>query len=394
MNANVLSILGVSSKEDVISNLLRYCIEASREFRDAFLSDICNVPSPSNARVQALTRVSTGESGVPDLVIAVESPSEKHLVVLENKLKADEGKDQTVRYSSRACVDYIKRRVGWSGTTPSERFVFLTLFPDQKPAAAAFRLVTYQDLLDTMRPMLPITDPMALLLTDSWRALLETFYSKARPLDDDFLLAQLQEADPIEGNYLYFKSFIASLSLPDDLSLEYTFRASARGRRFFGAIISKPSWHPAEMQEVDGRWQFDGTRHFNIHFEPQFHYLKGVLELYVHYEINPYHPVKWVRKNIDASAYRAYEVARADFVRELESKRIPNLTIGGGSNQIAKARHTLENETVRGAREAISAFIHEVALNVDAILSAEAKGSVRNESEQNAPPDALEYARG
>lgn len=375
MSTNVLSILGVSAKEDVISNLLRYCIEASPAFRDAFLVNICRVPLPVGARVRALTRVATDASGIPDLIIAAETPGDKYLVVLENKLKADEGDDQTVRYSSRDCVEDVKRRVGWSGITVAESFVFLTLFPDQQPAADAFRRTTYQDLLDAMRTIpRPIDDPMAELLLDSWRALLEQFYSKARAHNEDLLLARLQEADPLEGNYLYFKSFVDGLALPDDLTVEYTFRSSAKGRRYFGAVISKPSWHPSEMQQVDGRWQFDGIRHFNIHFEPQFHYLKGILELYLHYEVNPYQTVEWVRANIDPSAYQAYERVREAFVRELEAQRVPDLTLGGRSNQIAKAQLRLANTTVHAAQESISAFVDEVGAHVDAILSRRAIG--------------------
>ena len=368
MNANVLSILGVSAKEDVISNLLRYCIEASPAIRDAFLAKVFNVPSLALTRVRALTRVSTDSSGIPDVVVAAESAQEKYLVVLENKLKADEGDDQTIRYCSRDCMESVKRRVGWSSVPVTESFIFLTLFPDQRPAAGAFRSVSYQDVLNVMRVIpRPIDDPMAQLLLDSWMALLEQFYSKSLARENDLLLARLQEADPLEGNYLYFKSFVDGLSMPDGLSVEETFRSSAKGRRYFGAVISKPSWHPAELEQVHGRWPLDVARHFNIHFEPQFHYLKGILELYLHYEVNPYQPVKWVRAHVDPSEYAAYEKMREGFVHALGNRGISGLKIGGRTNQIAKAQLKLENATVRAARELISDFLRTAATHIDAI---------------------------
>src|SRR5271169_1028422 len=41
---------------------------------------------------------------------------------------------------------------------------------------------------------------------------------------------------PLEGNYLFFKSFVRGLSLSRELVVEHTFRSSASGRRYFGAI--------------------------------------------------------------------------------------------------------------------------------------------------------------
>lgn len=44
---NILTILGVQSREDAITNLLAHCFNSLPEFRDSFLRSICGVESPS-----------------------------------------------------------------------------------------------------------------------------------------------------------------------------------------------------------------------------------------------------------------------------------------------------------------------------------------------------------
>lgn len=366
---NILSILGVSSKEDVISNLLCYCIEASPAFCSVFLRDICGIDPLGLTNTRAFTRITTGSSGVPDLIVMAESATQKHLVILENKLKADEGKDQTDRYSSPECVQDVKNYVGWPDAVVAEHFIFLTLFPDQEPEANIFQCATYSDLSQAIKGLTKLEDPVAKLLLEAWISLVSQFYLRASISPADVLLAKLQEYDPLEGSYLYFRSFVQDLELGYGLEVEDKFRSSARGRRYFGAVISKPSWHPAEMQEVDGIYHLDAKQNFNIHFEPQFHYLKGTFELYVHYEVNPYRTASWVADNISLDQYDSYNNLRERFIETLRAKGIPDLSIGGGSNQIAKARLTIEDSTVAEARDAIAEIINRVAAHIDDICN-------------------------
>lgn len=89
MLPNVLSVLGISTREDVITNLLRYCIEVSPNFRDIFLRSICGIDPAGVISVRVHTRVPTDSSGLPDLVLAVECSDRQFLAVIENKLGAE-----------------------------------------------------------------------------------------------------------------------------------------------------------------------------------------------------------------------------------------------------------------------------------------------------------------
>lgn len=371
MGQNILTILGIASKEDVITNLLRYCIEVSPLFRQAFLENICDVQVSKVSKVIAHTRISTGSNGVPDLILALDGSDKKTLIVLENKLKADEGEDQTSRYSSFECMQEIKRQLDWAQVDVDVKFVFLTLHPDQEPVQV-FRLVTYKELLETVRKLPPVEDPLAQLLLDAWEALLQDFYSNAAIAERDLLLAKLNQMDPLEGNYLYFKSFAQSISLQGGLEVEYPFRSSAQGRRYFGVVISKDTWHPMEMKRIDGAYQLDARKNCNIHFELQFHCLKGTLELYLHYEVNPYQPKAWMNKNVSHAEHDAFFNVRNEFIEALRLKAIAELVIGGGSNQIAKVQLQLFDATVVNARKKIAETVNHIAVHIDEILMAKA----------------------
>ena len=101
-NANILEVLGVADREDAITNLLCFCFRRSRVFRRAFLERVCGVDAPIDGWV-ARTRIAVRGHGTPDLALG--RPGEPGtLVIIENKLKAGEGQDQTRRYAADACI--------------------------------------------------------------------------------------------------------------------------------------------------------------------------------------------------------------------------------------------------------------------------------------------------
>lgn len=268
--------------------------------------------------------------------------------------------------------------MGYSNLSPELRFVFLTLFPDQKPKAGGFSPKSYKHLLQAVRGLSPVEDPLAQILLDAWISLIESFYSKEFLSLNDLLLDKLQgqSDDPFEGNYLSFKSFIYGLRFSRDLVIERTFKDSGRGRRYFGALISKEPWHPEEMMEVNGFCQLDSKRHFNIHFEPQFNCLSGILNLYIHYEVNPYLTAKKIKSQIAQSKisgaqYEDYEKARKRFIEVLRSKQIVGLIIGGRTNQIASIPlRVTKKTTVSEAQRMICTTIDAISVHIDEILPA------------------------
>ena len=368
MNENIFRILGVQTREDCISNMLAYVFNSSRKFQHEFLSKICKSNTDFD-KCKAYTRISTGETSIPDIVIVCNSSKKTELIILENKLKADEGKDQTEKYASDETINVLHQKlcsqVKMEDIHP--KFIFLTLFPDQKPLSSKFRTVTHKELL-SLRGKSSESN-LADQLLNHWLDLIELFYKKSQIDEGDIVLEKLQDEDGLDGSYLYFRAFLSKLALPNDLKNEGFFRASQQGRRYYGAIFSKDSWHPSEMEENHGSWTLDPEKVFNIHFEPQFNVLSGIFNIYLHYEVNPYETLTWVRNNIPKTQYEKYISRREKFVQLLIETGIKKWEFGGGSNQIAKVQLDFNNLSVREALNKIEEIFGETSKAIDSILA-------------------------
>jgi hypothetical protein len=368
MTENILKILGVAAREDAVTNLLAYCFNTIPAFRQALLGCINISTGESDQPWQATTRVNLPDSGIPDLVLFGSVDDDTHIVIIENKLKADEGEGQTVRYSSAQAVELLRRRFGFSG---QPTYVFLTLFPDQEPRAGSpWGRLTHRDIREAAFHRSIASMCVGSKLLSDWFQLVDEFYSFEAVKPDDLLMNRLQADSGLEGNYLYFMSFVQGLTLPAGLILEDWFRESRTGRRYFGAVISKPQWHPAEMTpDSMGNWHLDPARHFNVHIEPQFNIVSGVLNVYVHYEINPYQPEHWFRASVSEEERRTYAARRERFINAFAALKPRGIAIGGGCNQIAKMTCDFRGRTARETSIEMEEVLKNISVTIDDALS-------------------------
>jgi len=370
MEENVFRILGIQSREDCVTNALEHAINQSEEFRRGFLKHICEREPDAYKDYEAHTRVSTGEPGVPDLVLVCKAKDKAELIVVENKLKADEGTDQTERYGSEECINALRQR--FCGTYPRGRidtsFVFLTLFPDQEPSSKKFLIKRHSDLLaiEHRRPAHSVAEQLVF----DWMNLLERFYSKSKIDLKDRIGEKLKDDEGLDGGYLYFRTFLSELRLPRGMEIQFFYRGSAPGRHYYGAVFSKDNWHPGEMTPSGSRWMLEPNEVFNIHFEPQFNALNGIFSIFLHYEVNPYAREAWVKKNVPANQYEAYLQRRRKFVDLLKNKRLKDWNFArGGSNQIARAKLDINERLVKDAKYEIEELFAETSAAIDEVLS-------------------------
>jgi hypothetical protein len=370
MSDNVFKVLGIQSHEDSVSNALAYAINESEDFRNGFLKHICQKELDAYKKCSAYTRISTGESGIPDLVLVCESQGKAELIVIENKLKAEEGIDQTERYSTEESIIALGQRLcpNYNRGSVIASFVFLTLFPDQEPSSKKFIVKRHRDLCAIYQNKKGISNLADQLIFD-WLDLVTAFYSKENTDLEDNVCQKLQDDDGLDGGYLYFRTFLTQLNLPEGLQREDFFRASQQGRRYYGAIFSKDSWHPAEMTESDGTWMLDADQVFNIHFEPQFNVLSGIFSIFLHYEVNPYEPANWVKIHIPASQYAAYMDRRNEFTHLLQNKKPKDWVFGGASNQIAKVKLNFIDYSLREVKSNIENIFSKTSAAIDEVLS-------------------------
>lgn len=345
MKNNLFAVLGIQTREDCISNALAYAINTSKSFRQQFMEQVCGKDLSKYTSVTAYTRISAGVSGIPDIVITLESQSNADMVVIENKLKAEEGNDQTVRYSSREAIDALMNRLLPKRTLGEPSFVFLTLFPDQNPGAQQYSVHRHSELQDVVSKISQWDNELAKQLITDWLALVKSFYERERVSLSDIFYDMLEDDNGLDGGFLYFRRTLDQLSLPSLLELEGFFRSTQQGRCYYGAIISKGSWHPSEMTEVSGAWNLDPLTNFNIHLEPQYNVLSGVFNCFLHYEVNPHEPERWVKANIPAYQYSEYFDRRNKFASQLQNQSLSGWSFGGGSNQIGKTSFDLSKST-------------------------------------------------
>ena len=363
---NVFLVLGVQTREDCISNALAYAFNQSEQFRNFFLLNICDKDAHLYHGCYARTRVSAGAAAIPDIVLVCETKIGADLIIIENKLKAEEGGDQTERYASSDSIQALHNRLCPHASVVNPSFIFLTLFPDQVPLSSKFKIKRHLDLLGA----LPASDQdltLASRLIHDWLQLVSRFYTRQEVNLDDRVSEKLQDDEGLDGGYLYFEKAIAMLDLPAHLELEDCWRDSRQGRRYYGVKFSKSAWRPAEMIDMDSSWNLPPNA-FSIHFEPQYNVLNGIFNVFLHYEVNPYEPEAWVRKNIPESQYNAYVSQRNKFIEKLQGMGLEGWVFGGGSNQIAKMSLDFQELSFKDAKLLIENLLEKASGAIDHLL--------------------------
>jgi hypothetical protein len=369
MGDNALEVLRIADKEDVISNLLAYCIRQSESFRNVFLVRICGLEPAAYPECEVHSRPQVPKVGTPDLVVVCKGQA-TDWVIIENKLNALEGKDQTKHYASRETVDALSERFGLDSPAIQPKFVFLTLFPDQVPTSDQFSCVRYSSLLHD-RVSLNKGSALARQLSSAWLDVLEHFYASEHLHADEQVAQKHSDAHVPGADYLAFRTLIRSISLPPEVELDRLFRQSQKGRRYYGAAVTKPRWKTEPFDDSGRLWTLPkDNRH--IHIEPQYNVLDQTLKVHIHYETNTYHPVKKLQERVPQDQYEIYTSRRNAFAQHLDGADIAPFRLSVHSNQLAIAEVSLLDATVADAQEQMQTHIEDATRAVDRALGAEA----------------------
>ncbi len=364
MKQNLVEVLGIQGKEDIISNILCYSLNNCDVFRNDFLKCICELTPEKISKIDNVTaknRVST-RSGVPDICVLVTSSDSNEIVVIENKLLADEGWMQTERYASNECKEDLSK--AFNVSNPQFRFIYLSLFHDNTAQHPAFITKHYDELLDNTQ-VTKYDDLLSQQLLGPLFEVYDKFYTSAVISDQDNLIDKLNEESDLNTAYAYFKSFFSSLSLPDGIKLKFTFNMTGQGRHYFGAQFSKDDWEPSEYNNSQPVLSRDT---FSIHFEPQYNVLSGILNFYIHYEPNPYMPVRKIK---NAPGYKEYLHTREAFIIQFHqiSQRIQLFKPFNGSNQIGKIVIDLTDSTLKETKVFLERIMTQLCSVIDESLS-------------------------
>ena len=362
---NVLSILGIAQNEDAVTNLLANLIEDVAAFRVAFLREFLGIDEFELDRPKVRKKI--GKSGIPDLILCASDGS--RAVVLENKLKADEGFKQTEKYASKVGRDELREILGL--TTEAIEFFYLSLLDHQAPRDPAFKVLKYERLIPLLvSASTSAGKPHSRLMAD-FASILESFYDR-RNLDWEArfndALTEDHESDPLDGSFFAFRCLFEEISHDYDLEFKEAWIGNDRGRPTYGCQLSKIEWC---RQEAPSPTEFEPREHFYVHFEPKFHRITRTLDVPIHFETMPYMTKATFENSVSAARVQAWRELAGDFRSALISSRISEISGFSprrGRLQTCKFDIQTEGRTVRQVRDQISSIIKEATPMIDATL--------------------------
>lgn len=369
---NIVELLGITYKEDIISNLIVGLLNESRNFRTSFLENIVKVENADIYDVKAEARIST-PVGIPDIVVTMENKQKAIIVIIENKLKAEEGYEQTKRYSEENCKKelYAYSNIKINYEEVEFKSIFLTLITEQIPTSEEFVNVTYKDLINNVN--IEIEDNVLNRVYDDFVKLLDEFYKGLDVSEEDRVLEVLCEEIDSEKIYIRFMNIMRGLKTNNGLKVYYLGKTGGKGRVSFIAQLSKDNWCGNEEINIKEDFYKVSDKTFDIHFEGSFDILNKKITLPLHYETNPYIPKDKLIEKSKSEDYKRYNDKR-DNVKEIIHERIsklnnPNIKKYNGSNQIASINIDIcSNVTVREFKELIIKYMDEVSTIVDEAL--------------------------
>lgn len=375
MRRNLLKALRIQSREDVISDLVCFLINNSKKFARAFLKGVCRYDYEGDSPVSAITRKMTRSTGVPDLVVVVETEGRADLIIIENKIKAKEGKGQTEKYAKAECQndlkriarEYLHRDISWRNT----KLILWTLFPLEGPEAIEFKKSTYENLIDVLKLETFDNDQVGEMVCDFVKTYSE-FYRCGEVDDGDDLLSRLaghKDLDLDEG-YLVFKRVFESIACPNDLAVDNIYRAGQAGRKYYGCPINKSSWHPDELYLDKTYREEEYASMFDIHFEPQWDVLNSEMIIRLHYQTNPNVSKQQAEDDYRMKGYEKYNERRQKFINAFRDRSLVGVNVRVGSNQVARIEFPLlkSNPTVGEFRKEFPKLLLPIAEAIDEIL--------------------------
>jgi len=334
---HILDILGIGSREDSYTDLIAYAFKHypvsttfSQIIRD---SALCQFQGTCK-RVRGY-RAATGSNQkqkerARDLVLV--DRETQTIVLIETKLFAGEGCDQTKDYASNWFQSSLGRHHDL--ITPHFAFYFLTL-DGKKPESEDSRAMKWKDVADCVPENLGTTK-LDMLLRE-FKDRVSQHSDWPFPAPEQIVLEYLKkvpEPQRLIGWHQTFRKFGENL-LAELKGFEKEFHTANNPREGFIPLVLfyKSGWVSTEPNQNDGK------KNFSIHFELQWSTGKpdaDHLTLYVHYETNPYRTRGELKKE-SADFQAGYGETREAFVTELKkASALPDWTIRTSFLQIAR----------------------------------------------------------
>ncbi len=280
---NIFDALNIFYREDTITDFLVNCFKDSKEFLKQFLNE-SSIYLNEHTEFYIDTRVGLGESiGTPDILIRALTDDEMRLIIVENKMGASEGFEQTQRYESQEARTRIAKKYNIAIDQIEFHYIFLALDSTVKPKSSQFIFLNYDTFL---RREWPLKEEKLKLLFEDFQQKLKQFYEPIiRPLES---LELNIDMDGMQRKICWQKVLFDAFYSNNELLLDWG-EAAGAGRSNFIFLVSKSSWTSGKsFKEVDL------AQTFNVHIDTYINMLdegnKRVKEIGIRFESYPYEP--------------------------------------------------------------------------------------------------------
>lgn len=361
---NTFDALNIFYKEDTISDFLVSCFKDSKEFMVGFLKK-ANITITQDATVQIETRVGLGKSiGTPDIVILVKDRNKSNLIIIENKMGAAEGHEQTNRYESLEARERIAERFQLDANHTDYYYIFLALDTTTKPKNSAFAFLNYHIFLEG--DWLLQDQTLQRLFSDFQQKLRDFYKPVKTPYESlDFS----DNLDAMQRKICWQTILYETISTNPNFIFNWGEFAGA-GRSNFLFLISKNNWTSSESFEEAGL-----ATTFNIHIDTYVDLLADknntIKEIGIRFETQPYVPHNEIKplpgyeeflENKREFSKRLYqEVKKIGMQAKVRNSKLLALSIPINVNNTRETVQVIKNrvDTIEGCIDQVVADMKE-----------------------------------
>lgn len=339
---NLFDALEIFYKEDTISDFLVNCFNDSDEFIKLFLAK-ANINKQNVDKFTIKTRVGLGKNiGTPDMLIY----NKQKVIVIENKMAASEGREQTNRYESTQAKNKIIKKFKLDADCQFH-YIFLALDTTIKPKNSKFKFIDYQIFLEGDWLL---HDPELNLLFKHFQEKLRSFYN---PLKDPYHALQEVNLDSTQRKICWQNILFKRFEPYKDLKYSWG-EVGGAGRSNFLFNITKEQW-----TSHDSFKQVGLSKTYNVHVDTYVNMLSSqnrVKEIGVRFETYPYVPHKKIKDDEEYARFlenkrtfstKLYEMAKKEGIScRKRNRKLLVLSIPVDQDSIVKNVKSIEEQVI------------------------------------------------
>lgn len=321
----ILGKLRLCGNEVVMTRAIGVLLNESPAFATQFLGAFFSASSPTD--VNAECEVGVGEYGRIDLVVTWREGAEMHCAVVEHKIKAGEGEEQTSRYRSAAAGLWASRTFDSTPKANSHpHLLFLALFPWDLPKHGDFVAGTHRDMIPALDAAASEGTSTISTLAGEWADELRSFYVRDEAHASLPWRESLKIVTPggLPSGYMVAGQIAVAMGSQLNaagLSVNNIYRGSGQGRSWLGLVIERDgdAWRCPLRPEAGA--EPSAYMHFQVHL-PLDSDDRPVARIAL--ELLPYRPQRQARglySDLFVDAYRGQRSGLISSVRAALDQR-------------------------------------------------------------------------